>query len=761
MVWQPQKGAQASFISADWCQEIFYGGERGGGKSDCQLGYQEDAALRYEGKSRGIMFRKTYAELEELQARAVEIFSASGAVYKSAPSASYPHSNCWFFPNGATIKMRYIENEKDYGRYHGHSYSTVSFDETTEYATPNGILKMYSTLRNAHGVPCTVRLTGNPGGVGHGWVKKRYIDGKRPYTPYIDPDSGMMQMFIPSKTSDNAILLDNDPLYRERIKAATGGNDALRKAWLDGDWDIVAGAFFECWDRKRHVIKPFEIPEQWMKFRSGDWGSARPFAFHWFSVVTDDYRLDNGLVLKRGALVCYREWYGMEKDTYNVGLKMTAEAVGAGIWQREQKDSISYGVLDPAAFSQDGGESIHERMRKGSGNNVVFKRADNSRVSKRGNMGGWDVMRARLIGSDESEPMLVFFDTCEHAIRTIPLLQHDKTNIEDIDTDMEDHCFAAGTIVWTKNGLLPIESLPESGIVMTPNGYEPYRSARLVKKNAEIVKLTFDDGTVIKCTPDHKFMLEDLDTVSYAKDLLNKELTCKTSPLSATQYKNTKVFGITNAAFTSSAKVLGFIEKYGKTITEKYLKPINCIILTKIEATTNYQTYNYLLLSNISGVSTANNPQNKPEKTLVRLNNAPLFGTKAIKAKNGIKSIIKTIWHTNIMRKSRLFVSVAAENIKQALLIGIGQNGVVTTAKHVRCVSVEPVQNEDVFCITVPKTGYFIIENGVAVSNCGDSVRYACMSRPWVRPQTIIEPPKFATQMTFNELLQQSRRERS
>ena len=132
MVWQPQAGAQTSAILADWCEDVFYGGERGGGKSDFQLGYQEDAALRYEGKSRGIMFRKTYNELEELQARASEIFPASGAIYKTQPSAKYPFSNCWYWPNGATVKMRYIEHERDYGRYHGHQYSHMSFDEVTE-----------------------------------------------------------------------------------------------------------------------------------------------------------------------------------------------------------------------------------------------------------------------------------------------------------------------------------------------------------------------------------------------------------------------------------------------------------------------------------------------------------------------------------------------------------------------------------------------------------------------------------------------------
>jgi hypothetical protein len=444
-MWQPQPGPQAIALAADWCDEIFYGGERGGGKSDFQLGYQEDAALRYEGKSRGIMFRKTYAELEELQGRAAQIFPETGAVYKSSTSAAFPFSNCWYWPNGATVKMRYIEREQDYGRYHGHSYSHQSFDEVTEYATPTGMLKMLSTLRSAYGIPCTMRATGNPGGVGHGWVKARYIENTYPLTPYEDPDSGFTRLFVPSKTTDNQILLTNDPKYTDRIRAATCGNEALRKAWLEGDWNIVAGAYFDCWSTARHVIRPFRIPSDWLKFRSGDWGSARPFSFGWWAVVSDDYKTEEGLILPRGCLVRYREWYGMAKDAhgqpqYNTGLKLTAEEVGIGLVEREsQHEDISHGVLDPAAFSEDGGPSINERIFMGSGKKILFRRADNSRVAKRGAMGGWDQVRSRLIGEDEDRPMLVVFNTCIDTIRTIPVLQHDKDRIEDIDTSQEDH----------------------------------------------------------------------------------------------------------------------------------------------------------------------------------------------------------------------------------------------------------------------------------------------------------------------------------
>lgn len=439
--WVPQLGPQLAALEADFCSELFYGGERGGGKSDFQLGYQEDGALRYGDAHRGIMFRKTYPELEELQSRAMEIFSASGAVFKTQQSADYPFSNSWYWPNGASVKMRYIENERDYGRYHGHQYTRISFDEVTEYATPAGLLRMLSTLRSAHGIPCTVRLTGNPGGVGHAWVKGRYIDVAPPCTPYTDPETGFVRMFVPSRLTDNQILLRNDPQYRSRILAATYGNEALRKAWTEGDWNIVAGAFFDCW-RPELVMPPFDIPHDWIRFRAADWGSARPFCFQWWTVSRETiFHPFTKQPIPRDALICYREWYGCAdpQNQPNTGIKKPPEECGQEVARLETGEKIQYGVLDPAAFASDGGPSIAERIYEGSGRKVLFRRADNKRVANVGAMGGWDQMRSRMIGED-GIPMLYFFNTCRDSLRTIPLLQHDPHRVEDIDTDMEDHC---------------------------------------------------------------------------------------------------------------------------------------------------------------------------------------------------------------------------------------------------------------------------------------------------------------------------------
>jgi hypothetical protein len=154
--------------------------------------------------------------------------------------------------------------------------------------------------------------------------------------------------------------------------------------------------------------------------------------------------LRNGRVLPRGALVKYREWYGCVRDRPNVGIKMHAEEVGRRLVELEENDDpISYGVLDPAAFAEDGGPSIREMLERGSRFRITWQRADNKRVSGRGTIGGWDQLRGRLAGID-GRPMIAWFNSCRDSIRTIPMLQHDIRRVEDLDTESEDHAADEG-----------------------------------------------------------------------------------------------------------------------------------------------------------------------------------------------------------------------------------------------------------------------------------------------------------------------------
>lgn len=426
-IWEAQS-RQAAFISCP-VFEIFFGGARGGGKTDAVLGDFLEHADAYGEHAIGLMVRRKRVELVETIERSKQIYGPLGWVF-------HEQDKMWRAPNGARLRFAYLERDQDAQAYQGHSYTRIYVEEIGNFPSEAPILKLMATLRSGAGVPVGFRATGNPGGPGHQWVKKRYIDpAPLGFQVFTDPESGLERVYIPSRVADNRYLGDQ---YVNQLKAS--GSAQLVRAWLDGDWDVIEGAFFDCWDTKRHVIKPFAIPANWTRFRSGDWGSAKPFSFGWWAVVSETYKTAEGLILPRGCLIRYREWYGCKPDAPNTGLKLHAEPVGAGLLDREKGDpALSYGVLDPAAFSEDGGPSIAERITKGSGNKIFFRRADNARVPRAGAMGGWDQMRGRFVGDGDDNPMIVCFDTCRDSIRTIPALQHDTSRPEDLDTDGEDH----------------------------------------------------------------------------------------------------------------------------------------------------------------------------------------------------------------------------------------------------------------------------------------------------------------------------------
>jgi hypothetical protein len=248
--------------------------------------------------------------------------------------------------------------------------------------------------------------------------------------PFTGASVELDRMFIPARLTDNPRLLARDPLYVARLQQT--GSAELVKAWLEGDWNIVQGAFFDKWS-SRNIIRPFPVPRFWNRLRSFDWGYAAPFSVGWWAIASDDYEHEAGL-LPRGALIRYREWYGRDPAT-RAGLRLEAEAVAGGILERDRDETINGGVADPSIFSENGGPSISERMRRVG---VWFRAADNTRVGKAGALAGWDQMRARIVGDGE-RPMLYVFDTCRDFIRTVPVLQHDPQRLEDLDTGAEDH----------------------------------------------------------------------------------------------------------------------------------------------------------------------------------------------------------------------------------------------------------------------------------------------------------------------------------
>jgi hypothetical protein len=236
------------------------------------------------------------------------------------------------------------------------------------------------------------------------------------------------RIFIPSKVSDNKYLDDG---YIANLYQV--GSPELVRAWLEGDWSVIEGSFFPEFGA-RCIVDPFRVPPSWLRLRSVDWGSARPFSVGWWAVSSDDYPLIDGRTIPRGALVRYREWYGAASP--NVGLKLTAEEVAHGINERSIDESYAYTVVDPSMFAQSGGPSLVERMMRVGLEGC--RKGDNRRVGDAGALGGWDQMRARIKG-DGVNPALFVFHTCRDFIRTVPSLQHDPDRPEDLDTQGEDH----------------------------------------------------------------------------------------------------------------------------------------------------------------------------------------------------------------------------------------------------------------------------------------------------------------------------------
>jgi hypothetical protein len=432
LIWEPQPGPQSLAIAAQFATELMFGGARGGGKSDFLLGdFLQDVHLGEVW--RGIIFRRSYPELEELITRAKEIYQPLGAIYKIADKT-------FVFPSGATLKMRHVETESDCDKYQGHQYTWIGWDELTNWANLNSYKKLKACLRSAHGVPFKrIRCSANPGGIGHHAVKAYFVDPAPKGMELIrnvDEDGfETTKMFIPSRVYDNKILIENDPGYISRLREV--GSPEIVRAWLEGDWSVITGAYFPEFSLLKHVLEPFKIPTHWMKFRSMDWGSATPFAVLWHAVAGETYDLPDGRVIPEGALVTYREYYGWN-GTPNVGLRWAANRVGQEIKKMEKDDVIAYGVLDPSAFSKHSGPSHAERMAL---EGVFFRKAGNNRI------GGWDITRDRLCGLEGDPeiaygvglPMWFVFKTCTHIIRTLPALQHDLTTPEDCDTDGEDH----------------------------------------------------------------------------------------------------------------------------------------------------------------------------------------------------------------------------------------------------------------------------------------------------------------------------------
>jgi len=406
--------------------EAFYGGARGGGKTEGLLmDYAKTVNCGWGEAWKGIIFRKTYKQLDEIIARSKKYF------YSAFLGSLYTESNyTWWFRKGETLRFRYVEREADAEHYQGHEYPFVGFEELTNWPMDTIYEKLKATCRSSTaGIPKRVRSTGNPVGPGHHWVKNYFIDPMPPMIPIVNAQ-GLSRIFIPARVYDNLALMKNDPMYVKQLEGIKDEN--LRKAWLLGDWNVVAGGFFgDIWDQDKNVIRTFIPPRDWLCFRAFDWGSAKPFSVGWWT-ISDGTEAPDHRFYPRGALIRFAEWYGCKEGEANVGVRMHSPDIAKEILVREgvwKHLSIYPGPADPSIFVSEDGPSIADRMGDVG---VYWERADNKRIP------GWQQMRERIEGDGE-KPMLYVMDRCRDFLRTVPVIGRDERVWDDVDTDAEDH----------------------------------------------------------------------------------------------------------------------------------------------------------------------------------------------------------------------------------------------------------------------------------------------------------------------------------
>lgn len=407
ILFKPNDGPQTDFLAAPEL-DVLFGGAAGGGKSFAMI----IDPLRYAHKAahRALVLRRSMPELRELIDKSRELYP------KAFPGCKFrEQEKVWNFPSGAKVEFGFLEKDADVYRYQGQAYSWIGFDEITHLPTEFAWNYLASRLRTTDPeIEVYLRCTTNPGGVGHQWVKKRYIDPVPAGSTFKGAD-GLTRKFIPAKLSDNPYLAE-DGRYKMMLESL---DEVSRARLLNGDWNINEGIAFPEFHRERHVIPPFQIPLHWARFKAVDYGYAAPSACLWFAIDPND-----------GTILCYRELYAKG---------LTADALGQMMVEMEADDALSIpGVLDTAAWNRTGytGPTIGQTLCMPPYSHKL-RPADKNRIA------GKIQIHERLKKVGEGRPGLQIFNNCINLVREMEALPLDKNKPEDVDTKAEDHAYDA------------------------------------------------------------------------------------------------------------------------------------------------------------------------------------------------------------------------------------------------------------------------------------------------------------------------------
>ncbi len=397
--------------------EKLYGGAAGGGKTAALVAESITLALEYPGIPINL-FRRTIPDLNKTIKR--EIVKQAGAYLKGGgmrwrgTSDGEHEGRSYIFRNGSSIILNYLDNESDLDHYQGAEMPVIGVDELTQF--PMSWIDYLVTRNRTDRDDWPVMFMGgtNPGGIGHGWVKKRFIDHK-PWGEVFNvtlPDGTIKtRVFIPAKLDDHPnerFKLD----YNKQLQSIEDPN--LRKALRNGDWNTFAGQVFTEFDYHVHVIDPFSIPTHWQRWRAMDHGNNNSVG--WFAQDPATERI-----------YMYREY--REKEYKEIGEK------ARNIKQFEAGEKVSYGLADPSIWADGQGDHTTGKSiaRLYSDEGVSWMPANNDRKA------GLEVVHSKLAIQKDGKPGIQFFSTCASTITTVPDLPYDKIKVDDVDTKADDH----------------------------------------------------------------------------------------------------------------------------------------------------------------------------------------------------------------------------------------------------------------------------------------------------------------------------------
>ena len=396
---------------------IGYGGARGGRKSWAVRHKAVLLCYRYPG-IKVLIVRKTYPELWDNH---IEPLIKMLNCYQEDPAKRFANYNDQkkfiSFQNGSKILFRYCDTDKDADRFQGIEVDVLFIDEATQQSEAR-IQKLNACVRGVNPFPKRVCYTMNPGGEGHHWAKRLFIDRR-----YLDNEDPEEYSFIKSLVTDNEALMKAQPDYVKQLEALP---PKLREAWLNGNWDIYEGQFFEDFIPGTHIIEPFDLTlgerRFWKVIRSYDFGYHRPFSCGWTAVSND------------GTMYRILEYYGCSGQP-NEGLRMSPDQQFKEIAEIENshpwlKGRTIEGVADPSIWDGSRGESIADTAAKYG---LYFAKGINDRIA------GWMQCHYRLQTDENAVARFYVFNNCTEFIRTVPLLKYSERKSEDLDTDGEDH----------------------------------------------------------------------------------------------------------------------------------------------------------------------------------------------------------------------------------------------------------------------------------------------------------------------------------